>query len=193
MHDAATRARVSALAAGFALVLAVGVVAYGIFANDLARSVGGGVTAFTAALLLSLAKMRSWTTDARAERARLAKSVQAADDQRTRYVAAQGALMEEERRIIRDLEAERVALRAQADVERARLLQELEDERAQIKIDAYLTGVDHGRRGILNETPVQPGRVVQFPRPGMRERATAHPADPSPVQEAAFDRDAGHP
>ncbi|MFF4369686.1 hypothetical protein [Streptomyces sp. NPDC001594] len=171
----------------------MGVVVYGIVANDLARSLGGGITAFTAALLLSLAKMRSWTTDAKAERARLAKALQAADDERTRYVAAQGAQMQEESRRIRDLEAERIALRAQADVERARLLQELEDERAQIQIDAYLTGVDHGRRGILNASPARPGRVVQFPTPGIRERATGHPADPSPVQEAEFDRDAGHP
>ncbi|MGP3684093.1 hypothetical protein ACTVZO_05165 [Streptomyces sp. IBSNAI002] len=180
------------------MLFAAGVVAYGIVDDHLASSVGGGLAGLAAAALLILAKVRLWTTDTSAERAALAEDRRNAADERNRYVAAQGAQMQEHARRMRDLEAERAALLTQIQAERVRLYEELEDERTTLKITSYLVGVDHGRRGILDAPlgDTQPaGQVVPFPNPAspIRERATAHPADPAPAPQAARDRGAGRP
>lgn len=168
-----------------------GVVGYGIVEHDMEASVGGGLCGLAAAAMFTLAKLRAWTVDTSAERRRLEEAERLAHIAETRFIAAQGAQMQEEGRRVRDLEAERAALHARHEAERAQLVQELEDERAQIKIDAYLVGLDHGRRGIVEPSSELPGRLVQFPTPAVRERTTAHPADAAP--EAARDRGVARP
>ncbi len=196
MHDTATRAKIGALAAGLVMLTAAGIVAYGIVEDHVASAIGGGLAGLASAALLILAKVRLWTTDTSAERAALADARRATADEHTRYVAAQGAQMQEHARRMRDLETERAALMAQLQASRVRMHQELEDERASIKIEAYMVGVDHGRRGILDAPLNQPkGQVVQFPSPAdpTRERARAHPADPAMERQATRDRGAARP
>lgn len=197
MHDTATRAKFGALAAGLVMLIAAGVVAYGIVEDHTASAIGGGLAGLTSAALLILAKVRLWTTDTSAEREALAAARREAADEHNRYLAAQGAQMAEHDRRMRDLEAERAALHAQLQAKRVRLHQEIDDERASIKIEAYLVGVDHGRRGIHDDSfrQHQPeGQVVQFPGPASptRERTT-HPADAAREVPAARDREVGRP
>ncbi|MFD8577217.1 hypothetical protein ACFV1H_18030 [Streptomyces virginiae] len=197
MHDTATRAKFGALTAGLVMLIAAGIVAYGIVEDHIASAIGGGLAGLTSAALLILAKVRLWTTDTSAERAALAAARREAADEHSRYLAAQGAQMAEHDRRMRDLEAERATLHAQLQAKRVRLQQELDDDRASIKIDAYLIGVDHGRRGIHDSfsQPQQEGQVVQFPNPASptRERATSHPADAAQARPTARDREVGRP
>ncbi|MFD5509174.1 hypothetical protein ACFWIB_15535 [Streptomyces sp. NPDC127051] len=196
MHDTATRAKIGALAAGLVMLIAAGIVAYGIVENHVPSAIGGGLTGLASAALLILAKVRLWTTDTSAERAALAEDRRHAADERSRYVAAQGALMQEHARCMRDLEAERAAVLAHTQAERVRMRQELEDERATIKIESYLIGVGHGRRRMFDARAVQPaGQIVPFPKAvsPARDRATTHPADAAQELPAARDREVGRP
>lgn len=197
MHDTAARAKIGALTAGLVMLFAAGVVAYGIVEDHIASSIGGGLAGLTSAALLILAKVRLWTTDTSAERAALAAARRDATDEHARYIAAQGAQIAEHDRRMRDLEAERAALHSQLRAERVRLHQETDDERADIKIQAYLAGLDHGRRGVVDTTTQQQheGRIVPFPGPATptRERATAHPADAAQAAPTARDREVGRP
>jgi F0F1-type ATP synthase epsilon subunit len=179
------------------MLIAAGVVAYGIVEDHTASAIGGGLAGLTSAALLILAKVRLWTTDTSAEREALAAARREAADERNRYLAAQGAQMAEHDRRMRDLEAERAALHAQLQAKRVRLHQEIDDELASIKIEAYLVGVDHGRRGIHDASFDQPqpeGQVVQFPGPaGPARERTIHPADAAREAPAARDREVGRP
>ncbi|MFJ3923083.1 hypothetical protein [Streptomyces sp. NPDC090022] len=197
MHDTATRAKIGALAAGLVMLFAAGIVAYGIVEDHIASAIGGGLAGLTSAALLILAKVRLWTTDTSAERAALVAARRETAAEYARYLAAQGALVAEQDRRVRDLEAERAALHAQLQAARVRLLQDVEDQRASIQVDAYLVGLDHGRRGLVDSTfkRQSQGQVVPFPSPASptRERATAHPADAAQELPAARDREAGRP
>lgn len=173
------------------MLFASGIVSYGIVEHSIEATVGGGFAGLAAAAMLTLAKVRAWTVDTSAERRQLKEAERLAHIAETRFIALQGAQTQEEARRVRDLEAERAALHARYEAERAQLIQELEDERTQIKIDSYLVGHDHGRRGILVPSNEQPGRLVQFPNPAVRERTTSHPADQVP--EAARDRGVARP
>ncbi|MFF6940405.1 hypothetical protein [Streptomyces lavendulae] len=191
MERKIAQAKIATAAAGAVMLFASGVVGYGVVERSIEATLGGGLTGLAAAIMFTLAKVRAWTVDTSAERRRLEEAERRAHDTHTRYIAAHGAQMQEEARRVRDLEAERAALRTRAESERAQFLQELEDERAIIKVKSYLIGVDHGRRGILDPTSEQPGRVVQFPSPAVRDQASTHPADPA--AEAVRDRGVARP
>lgn len=180
------RAKIATAAAGAVMLFASGVVSYGVIGRSIEATIGGGLTGLAAAIMFTV---RAWTMDTSAERRQLKEAERLARDTHTRYIAAHGAQMQEEARRVRDLEAERAQLRARFEAERAQLLQELEDERTVIKVESYLVGVDHGRRGILLPSGEQPGLVVPFPSPTARERATAHPAA---APKSVRDRDVAH-
>lgn len=208
MDQAITRAKMAAAAAGAVMTAAIGVVVYGVVEVNIAAAVGGGFATLAFATLLGVAKIRSWTVDTSAERAQLASAQQQAEDERTRYVAAQGALTQERSRMVRDFEAEAAALRRESEVfkaavlkdleaEKTVFLQQLEDERDAIKIESYEVGVIHGCSGIFDVSPktAEAGKIVKFPIPAgpqvSRQGATAHPADEAP--EAARDRGVARP
>lgn len=207
MHSAGARAKCSALAASLCMAGGAGVVTYGIVADDLARSLGGGFVALIAAMLFGLAKIRSWTHDSRSEREGLARAQQDAQDARTRYEAASGALMQEKARTLRDLDAERVAIEYLLAAERKAMLEELkaakaalaaefEAKRERLIIDSLRTGIELHLKGLLQAPAAEPGEAAVvldlFPQQPTRERTT-HPADPVQEPEVVRDREAGLP
>lgn len=185
----------SARAACLAMIIGAGIVTYGITANDLARVVGGGFVLLPAASLFTLAKVRAWTASGQGEKRRLERATRDAEDERTRYVAAQGAQMEEHWRRLRDLEAEKAALRAQLEAERARLHEEMQDFRDQLISDAMGATILMDLQRLLEPKPQTAAATVTnlFPAQPARERATAHPADSALEPQAARDREAGRP
>lgn len=122
-------ARITAAAGTTLLLGAVSVMAYGIYRDELTRSLGGAFLAIAALTLLALVAIRQWIVDTRDERRILAASQREAVAERARYQAAQAALENEQGRLYRDLAADRAALNAQIAAERDALHAEIAAER----------------------------------------------------------------
>ncbi|MFD4740553.1 hypothetical protein ACFWNQ_24795 [Streptomyces virginiae] len=173
-----------------------GVVAYGIVEHSMEASVGGGLAGLAASAMLTLAKIRVWTVDTKAERQQLEEATRRAHDTHTRYVAAEGALTEEHRRRVRDLEGERAACLQQVEAAKAALDERYEAQRETLIIESMQTGIKLYLAGLLNApaTAAPEAKIVAFPgqqQQAARARAIAHPADQA--TEAARDREVGRP
>lgn len=178
------------------MLFSSGIVAYGIVEHSIEATVGGGFAALAAAAMLTLAKVRAWTVDTSAERRQLEDAKRQAHDTHTRYVAAEGALSEEHRRRVRDLEAERMICRQQLEAAKAALEAKYQDRREVLILESMQTAIKLHLDGLLNAPPANPeAKIMPFPTQGMaqptRERTTAHPADQAP--EAARDRGVARP
>ncbi|MGW1939020.1 hypothetical protein [Streptomyces goshikiensis] len=193
MDQTITRAKLAVVAAGSVMLSASGIVAYGVVEQSIAASVGGGFAGLAAAVMLTLAKVRTWTVDTGVERRQLEEAKRQAHDTHTRYVAAEGALTEEHRRRVRDLEAERVHLHQQLEAGKAALEERFEAQREALILASMETGIKLHLAGLLN-APSATAEAKIMPFPGQqvsRERAATHPADPAP--EATRDRGAARP
>lgn len=189
MEETITRAKLAAVGAGSAMLFASGIVAYGIVEHSIEATVGGGFAALAAAAMLTLAKVRAWTVDTRAERQQL-------EDTRTRYLANEVALHGEHNRRVRDLEAERVMCHRQLEAAKAALIEEFEAKREELIVECMEAGVQvYLKRIRTKEVATPEAKIMPFPAQGAaqpaRERATAHPADAAP--EAARDRGVARP
>ncbi|MEI5100371.1 hypothetical protein RB200_19815 [Streptomyces sp. PmtG] len=152
-----TTAGATIMAAGLAAIL------YGVLRDDLARSLGGACLAMTALMPMALIAIRRWITDTSAERAHLADALRQAQDERTRYIAAQAALENEQGRLHRDLAADRARTAAMLIAERDGMQDEFEEQRAQLISETFEVAVDMERRGLLKPTDPSKGNLIRFP------------------------------
>ncbi|MFJ1865480.1 hypothetical protein ACIOD1_12695 [Streptomyces sp. NPDC088097] len=190
----ATRARIAAAGAGAAMTFSTGILAYGIVDSSIPASVGGGLAGLAAAGMMGLAKLRAWTVDTSAERRQLADSVRQAQNEETRYVAAQGAQAEEHRRRLRDIEGDRVRQEQHFIAAKAAMEADFEARREALIIESMATGIRLHLAGLLNApTEAVEAKILRLPgqQQPVRERATAHPADQAP--EAVRDRGVARP
>lgn len=159
-----------------AVLLAGGmtVCGYGAARGDLPAALGGTCLVVIAVTLLALAVIRTWITDAASERRELASARREADADRRKHFAGQAALECEMTRLNRDMAAERARIAATLIAEREAMRAELEERRLQITTEAFRTGVEMERAGMLRPDAPLPPNLIQFPR---------QKAEPQPERE----------
>ncbi|MEU9000477.1 hypothetical protein [Streptomyces sp. NPDC048551] len=183
----------AAAVAGAAMTFSAGVVAYGIADSNITAATGGGLVALAAAAMMSLAKMRAWTVDTSAERRQLAEALRQAQNEETRYVAAQGAQAEEHRRRLRDLEGDRARFEQHLIAAKAALEEQFEANREALIVESMELGIRLYRAGLL-KAPAEAAEAKILRLPGQqptRERAAGHPADE--VTQPVREREVRHP
>jgi hypothetical protein len=175
--DLTSGSRATNVAAAVAMLGGLPALLYGILHNDTARSIGGACLIMTALILTALVAIRSWIVDTSDERRVLAAAQRQASEERTRYIAAQAALENEQARLNRDMAGERQRIAAQLIAEREAMRDEFDDQKAALIAETMETTVRMFRGGKFapeEETP-QRGNLIQFPK----ELPTqAHPASP---------------
>ncbi|MFC9847741.1 hypothetical protein ACFWFF_01325 [Streptomyces sp. NPDC060223] len=175
--DLTAGTKATAVSAVAVMAGGISVILYGIVRNDLARSLGGACLTMTALTLIAMVAIRRWTTDTGDERRILAASTREAQAERSRYVAAQAALENEQARLNRDMAAERARVAATLVAERRKMEAAFEEKRAQLATEAFTTGVQMERAGMLSPKKSEPGNLIQFPqqeRAAERERSREH-------------------
>ncbi|WP_327671905.1 MULTISPECIES: hypothetical protein [unclassified Streptomyces] len=162
MSPTASRKTAVVTAAG-TLLAGLAATLYGALRHQISVSFGGGSLVVTALTLLSLILVRHWINDTRTERAALAAAQREAEAERSRYFAAQAALENEQGRLHRDLLAERAGIAATLSAGEAKLRSELEEERAQLTSEAFRTGVEMERAGMLRKPEQRRNNLIRFP------------------------------
>ncbi|MEV7389558.1 hypothetical protein [Streptomyces sp. NPDC091215] len=160
--EVATRATTAAATVLLAVGLALST--HGALNGSGAHAMAGAAVTFTAITAIALCMIRRWVTNTSAERARLARAEERAEEKQLKFVALQGALQGENARIKRDLEAERAQGLAALEVRRAALEAQFEKDRFQIETKAFQTGVLFERAGMLEPDAPIPGNLIQFPK-----------------------------
>ena len=141
------------------------VLLYGIWRDDAARSIGGACLVICGLILVSLVLVRRWVVDTSDERRILAAAQRQAIDERTRYIASQAALENEQARLNRDMAAERHRIAAQLIAEREAMLAEFEERRAALVAETMEATVMMFRGGkFAPEELPQRGNLIKFPR-----------------------------
>ena len=155
---AITAAAVMLMLAGMSVIL------YGVIRSDLARSLGGACITMPALVLLALVAIRAWITDTRDERRVLAAATRETQAERSRYIAAKAALVNEQGRLNRDVASERARLTATLIAEREALAAEFEEKRAQLVCETMTEAWELFRKAERAEH-ARPSRgdVIQFP------------------------------
>ncbi|MFE3031509.1 hypothetical protein ACFXKY_07660 [Streptomyces canus] len=169
----ATAEAIGVLIAGFT------VIAYSARNNHTAGTIAGACLVLCALTLMSLVRIKEWVTNTSQERRTLSDATRAADEERNRYVAAKAALEIETSRRQRDMAAERASIEARLAAERTKMRQEFEKERATLAADAFRTGVEMERAGMLKPGAPHVGNLIQFPKDlptQQRERSREHGA-----------------
>ncbi|MEU0207417.1 hypothetical protein [Streptomyces canus] len=167
----ATAEVISVLIAGFTLI------AYSALYDQTAGTIAGACLVISALTLWSLVRIKDWVTNTSQERRTLAEATRAADEVRNRYIAAHAALEIEHSRRNRDMAAERASIEARLTTERTKMRREFEEERATLAADAFRTGVEMERAGMLKPDAPQLGNLIQFPKDlphQQRETAREH-------------------
>lgn len=158
-----------------AVVMAVGltIVLYGLIVDDFSRSLAGACLTITALVLGALVAIHSWIKDTSEERRNYAAATREKNAERSRYIAAQAALENEQQRLNRDMARERAALAAKLITEREALLREFEEQRATLiceTMEATILMIKDGRLA-PGQSPV--GNLIPFPG---GQTSTAAPA-----------------
>lgn len=156
-------ARATAGAAGTATTGGLVVVLYGTLDDNLARTLAGTCLTLVALTVLALVLIRQWIVDTRDERRILAAAQRQAEGERTRYIASQAALENEQGRLNRDMAAERYALTARLNAEREKLAAEFEERRAALIAETMEVTVRMMRDGKLAPAPSTTGNLIPFP------------------------------
>jgi len=162
-----------------ALVMTAGlsVILYGVVFNDLARALGGACLTMPALLLIALVAIRTWITSTAEERRVLAASTREAQAEQNRYFALRAALESEQSRLTQSMAADRARAAAALAVERKAMEAYFDEKRAKLVTDAFTTGVQMERAGMLNPKKPVPGNLIPFPqqeRAAERERSREH-------------------
>lgn len=155
---AAIATAVGILAGGFAVIIRSA------SGDNVAGSIGGACLVMVGLSLVILIFVRRWVTDTSEERRILGAAQREAQAERTRYVAAQAALENEIGRLTRDMAAERARVAATLKAERAALKAEFEETRAQELSEAFQTGAEMERAGMLKRPQSAGGSVLRFPK-----------------------------
>lgn len=168
----------TARATGIAL-LAAGLSAsgYGVATQATPHSLAGVCLTVTALTLIALTCIRAWIVNTSAERDQLIEARSDAEAERRRYFAAQAALEGEMTRLTRDMAADRARAAAKLLADRTAMEAEFEENRLQLQTEAFRTGVQMERSGMLKpETPALPTNLIPFPgHPSpARERTREH-------------------
>lgn len=158
---------VASLAAG------LGIAVYGTLNDDLPRTVAGSCLLTIALLLSALLSIRRWIIDAQSERHALARAIRDADDERTRYVAAQAALEMERQRVLRDAAIEREQGLARVKAAQEAMREKFEEERSQLICESLETAVKLVEGGLLEGRPEAAGhaKVIAMPAPTRQREA----------------------
>ncbi|BBC35208.1 hypothetical protein SGFS_065020 [Streptomyces graminofaciens] len=129
----------------------------------------------TALTFIALVIIRGWIGDARDERRELAISRREADAQQRKYFALQALLECEATRLHHAVATEQAQNAATLIAEREAMHAELEEQRLQISTEAFRTGVEMERAGMLKPDAPIPANLIQFPdrSPG-REHSRGH-------------------
>jgi len=162
--ETTARNTATAAAAG-AFVAGVAVALQSARHDHVAGSIIGSCLVLVALVVVVLVLVHRWVADVATERAALSVAQRQAVDERTRYIAAQAALENEQTRLNRDIAAERASNDARLKAERAKLRDEFEEERAQLAADAFQTGAEMERAGMLRpDRERHRGNLIAFPR-----------------------------
>jgi len=160
------------LTAGFAVVIRSAAL------HNPAGSIGGACLIMTGLTLMILIFVRRWVCETSAERRALAQAQRDAQDERSRYIALKAALEGEHGRLVRDVAAERAGIAATLRADRAKLEAEFRENRATELSEAFRTGVEMERAGMLKRRQPQRGNLLTFPgrqpETQMPERSREH-------------------
>jgi hypothetical protein len=116
--------------------------------------------------------VRHWIVDTSTERTALAAAQRQAQDERTTYIAAKAAVVNEHQRLTRDVAAARAAISATLASERSKMRAEFKEERATLSAEAFQTGVEMERAGMLKPgAQIPAGKLIRFPQQGGQEQA----------------------
>lgn len=175
--DLTAGTRATAVSAAVVMAAGMAVVLYGVAKNDLARSLGGACLTMTAVTLIALVSIRKWTTNTDAARSRLSDATREADNERTRYIAAQAALEVERQRVQRDAASDREQMAVRLASEQAAMQEQFEDDRATLVCETMEQTVLMYRAGAF-DPPSQHdrGRVIGFPDRLVQQAAAAERA-----------------
>ncbi|MFD8254667.1 hypothetical protein [Streptomyces werraensis] len=145
------------LLAGFAVILASAP------HDNLAGAIGGACLVMVGLSLTILTFVCHWVSNTAEERRILGAAQREAQAERSRYFAAQAALENERGRLLRDLAAERASIAATLAAERAAMAAEFQETRATELSEAFQTGVEMERTGMLQRRQPQRGNLLKFP------------------------------
>ncbi|MFD7016029.1 hypothetical protein [Streptomyces sp. NPDC059928] len=175
--------RSATIAAITSVITGLSIAVYGTLNDDLPRTVAGSSLLTIALLLSALLSIRSWIIDAQSERHALARAIRDADDERTRYVAAQAALEMERQRVLRDAAMEREQSLARVKAAQAAMREKFEEERARLICEALETAVKLVEGGLLEDRSEAVGHAKVIAMPSATRQREAQP-------EGVRDRDA---
>jgi hypothetical protein len=157
--------------AGFAAIL------YTARHGNEAVSIAGACLILSGLTLTALIQVKGWTTNTSDERRILAAAQREAIAERSRYITARAALEGEHNRLAQNMATERAQLTARLDTERKKMRDDFEGERATIMAEAFQTGAEMERAGLLKPGTPKQGNLIQFPRglpDQQRERSREH-------------------
>ncbi|MFE9921623.1 hypothetical protein ACFYQA_08570 [Streptomyces sp. NPDC005774] len=157
-NKAAVATAIGILICGFAVIV------QNTSRDNVAGSIGGACLVMAGLALGSLTFVRRWVCDTSDERRVLAAAQREAQGERSRYFAAQAALENEQGRLTRDMAADRARLTATLTVEREKMQAEFEGSRAQELSEAFQTGVEMERAGMLKRSRPPRGNLLKFPQ-----------------------------
>lgn len=163
--------RTTAAAGAIVLITGLTVITYGVIADDISRSVSGACLTMPALTLIALVLVRRWVSDVRDERRTLAEAQRAAEQERSRYVAAKAALENEQGRMSRDRVAEQHRLAAQLLAERDKMVAEFEEQRNELISNTMESTLLMIHNGELAPDTLPRGRVIRFPRQDPAEQS----------------------
>ncbi|MEU6597931.1 hypothetical protein [Streptomyces flaveolus] len=141
--------RAAAAMAAIILISGFAAIIHSTSHDHVAGAIGGACLVMVALSIIVCVLVRHWIVNTNTERAILAAAQREAQAERTRYIAAQAALENEMGRLNRDMAAERARIAASYLAEQTKLRKEFEEERAQLAADAFQTGVQMERAGML--------------------------------------------
>lgn len=155
--------RTTAAAASVAGLVGLVVTFHGAVRDQLAHSLGGVCLTMIALTALILVAIRKWVTDTSLERTVLAATQREAQTERSRYVALQAALENEQGRLRQDMAAERAALTARLKSERAALAAEFDERRDSLIAETMEATVLLHINGKLAPGKPTAGTLIPFP------------------------------
>ncbi|MFJ6566281.1 hypothetical protein ACIQNU_02585 [Streptomyces sp. NPDC091292] len=161
--ERASGARATTTAGGTILLGGAALTLYGVTSGQAAHSLGGLAGTLVGLTAIILSVIHGWVTDTRSERIILAAVQREAQAERSRYIAAQAALENEQARLNRDAAAERARARAGLAAEREAMKIAFEEERAKLVCETFEAAVQMVRHGQLDDQPVKSEVVIQFP------------------------------
>jgi hypothetical protein len=159
----ATSKACTAMAAGI-LISGFAIIISSTFTDNVAGSIGGACLVMVALTIIICVLVRHWISNTELERTALAAAQREAQAQRATYQAAQCALENEQGRLNRDVAAERARITAALLATEAKLRADFEEERAQLAAEAFRTGAEMERAGMLRPDAEVRGNLIPFPR-----------------------------